>query len=548
LEALFASNDKPVSRLGDDTPSASEPASLLARARRLREIHGMSENGSRASAPPPRQSEPEPAFDAATSNELLGGLFAELGTPARAQQPANEQAGRSSRSSPAPVSASHHREQHPQQPYQPQPRHSPPVAQPRQATPAPGGWGYNAPVQPQQAAPQPDYWSPPQPAAPVPSLHGYAHDRSMSNSGPYQESQRPTGWEVPAPAATRQFDLRTLDQDTLVDQGVIAFDNGDYRRAVAFLQEASQRAPLNLQIRDALREAMEHQARALPAAALEQPGQGPPSGEYKARLVGSVASARSRSGEVPQLSPYLPAAPARKDLGAVRRRALPILRWVAILTVFGGAGVMGWPVIEPFAQQLLDQRSPGERQAQAILEKARVIAISTPAEALPLLEEARSQTGLLPATRSELEQLTAKAHHDLGNGAFEDANYDLAIEHFRDSVALATDDARGYFDLGSAIYYKATSASNRPSGNQRGPDKELLRQALEALETSLKLEPGDPARLNLAAEICVKLGQAPRAYPYWEEVLRRVNDKSNPYYRRAESNLRSHGQRGTARN
>ena len=372
----------------------------------------------------------------------------------------------------------------------------------------------------------------------------------------------------PAPRLTRD-----QQADTLVRHALHYYDQGDAMMSYRVLSEASQLAPLRGDIKQGLSDTLKLLARTMPPAqvaelstrfdarlpqefiqrllASAEPVAAPtptplPAGHGTDRvaveLPGRTEVPQPAAGYQPQMQGRALNLPARRAGGKLPR-LLPSLK-ILVMCVAGCAVLAGGVLAVglPGLPGLLQFTSAGERQARELAIQVRQHLVLNVEEALPLLEESDRLKEVTPSTLEELRQLRVEAHRKLGVAAFGRAAYDEAITHFEAMTRHDPENALGFAELGAARYIRVTNASNRGGGNAAAERAELTK-ALEATRRSLELSPGDPRQLAMAAQICVRMGEAHNAYQYWREIIRRVQSPNDPHRRAAESALRSHGQR-----
>jgi tetratricopeptide (TPR) repeat protein len=328
--------------------------------------------------------------------------------------------------------------------------------------------------------------------------------------------------------------LARVDDETLIQQADVALDAEQYKLAVALLREANRRYPLRKDIKKSLHFSVIMLARTSPDGA-----SAPPSASYS-RRIGSGIYRRQSVEEAPAARVPVPSPRSIARFERPSWNILPYASGAVGLCLLIGLAVIGWPILQQSASHVFDLRSEEERRALVLLDQANLAALTRPAEALDKLNDAIALDNLSDETTLQLKKAQATCFHKLGNNAFGDSDYQDAIKQYKLAVKNDPMNPKFHADLGTAYYYLANNDYNRRRG-EASIDKEKLRNALGAVEESLKLEPEVPANLNLAANVYVKLGQTHEAYPYWQRIIKVVDDKTDPFYRIAERALRSHG-------
>lgn len=119
----------------------------------------------------------------------------------------------------------------------------------------------------------------------------------------------------------------------------------------------------------------------------------------------------------------------------------------------------------------------------------------------------------------ELSQIS-KAHMSRGVKAYNEGDYPGAREHFDMAVKHDPADAKGF-------YYLALASARNPA---------TMRQAIQAIETAVQLEPYSPLYLKTAGLLCKRVGLAAKAERFLEEALQW--DQENQEIREALEGLR----------
>jgi curved DNA-binding protein CbpA len=119
----------------------------------------------------------------------------------------------------------------------------------------------------------------------------------------------------------------------------------------------------------------------------------------------------------------------------------------------------------------------------------------------------------------DLSQIS-KAYMSRGVKAYNDGDYPGAREHFDMAVKHDPGDAKGF-------YYLALASARNPA---------TMRQAVQAIETAVQLEPYNPLYLKTAGLLCKRVGLAAKAERFLEQALQW--DQENQEIREALEGLR----------
>ena len=137
----------------------------------------------------------------------------------------------------------------------------------------------------------------------------------------------------------------------------------------------------------------------------------------------------------------------------------------------------------------------------------------------------------LPASAKPVSEPVqiAKAYLTKGVKAYNEGQFGVARENFDMAVKHNPEDPR-------AFHYLSMASSRSP---------ETMRQAVQAIESAVQLEPFNPVYLKAAGLLCKKAGLAAKAERYLEDALKW--DQTSTEVKQALSELRQAKLEGTGR-
>jgi curved DNA-binding protein CbpA len=159
------------------------------------------------------------------------------------------------------------------------------------------------------------------------------------------------------------------------------------------------------------------------------------------------------------------------------------------------------------------EKAEAERKFQTITEAMNVL--TDPARR----KNHDAELSSLSRGQSEPGQLS-KVYMSKGIKAYRDSDFDTARENFDMAVKHNPKDAK-------AFHYLALASAKTPS---------LMRQAVQAIETAVQLEPYNPVFLKDAGLLCKRAGLTAKAERYLDEALKW--DKDNVEIQGALAELR----------
>ncbi len=159
------------------------------------------------------------------------------------------------------------------------------------------------------------------------------------------------------------------------------------------------------------------------------------------------------------------------------------------------------------------EKAEAERKFQTLTEAMNVL--TDPARR----KNHDAELSSLSRGQSEPGQLS-KVYMSKGIKAYRDSDFDTARENFDMAVKHNPKDAK-------AFHYLALASAKTPS---------LMRQAVQAIETAVQLEPYNPVFLKDAGLLCKRAGLTAKAERYLDEALKW--DKDNVEIQGALAELR----------
>lgn len=159
------------------------------------------------------------------------------------------------------------------------------------------------------------------------------------------------------------------------------------------------------------------------------------------------------------------------------------------------------------------EKAEAERKFQTLTEAMNVL--TDPARR----KNHDAELSSLSRGQSEPGQLS-KIYMSKGIKAYRDSDFDTARENFDMAVKHNPKDAK-------AFHYLALASAKTPS---------LMRQAVQAIETAVQLEPYNPVFLKDAGLLCKRAGLTAKAERYLDEALKW--DKDNVEIQGALAELR----------
>jgi len=159
------------------------------------------------------------------------------------------------------------------------------------------------------------------------------------------------------------------------------------------------------------------------------------------------------------------------------------------------------------------EKAEAERKFQTLTEAMNVL--TDPARR----KNHDAELSSLSRGQSEPGQLS-KVYMSKGIKAYRDSDFDTARENFDMAVKHNLKDAK-------AFHYLALASAKTPS---------LMRQAVQAIETAVQLEPYNPVFLKDAGLLCKRAGLTAKAERYLDEALKW--DKDNVEIQGALAELR----------
>jgi curved DNA-binding protein CbpA len=159
------------------------------------------------------------------------------------------------------------------------------------------------------------------------------------------------------------------------------------------------------------------------------------------------------------------------------------------------------------------EKADAERKFQTLTEAMNVL--TDPARR----KNHDAELSSLSRGQSEPGQLS-KVYMSKGIKAYRDSDFDTARENFDMAVKHNPKDSK-------AFHYLALASAKTPS---------LMRQAVQAIETAVQLEPYNPAFLKDAGLLCKRAGLTAKAERYLDEALKW--DKDNVEIQGALAELR----------
>lgn len=152
-----------------------------------------------------------------------------------------------------------------------------------------------------------------------------------------------------------------------------------------------------------------------------------------------------------------------------------------------------------------DDKASAERSFQTLTEAVNVLTNSSKRR-----QHDSELAANVPKAATDFTQI-AKAFLSRGVKSFNEGDFEAARSNFDMAVKHNPEDVR-------AQHYLALACARNPS---------MIRQAVQAIETAIQLEPYNPAYLKLAGLLCKKAGLLAKAERHYEEALRWDQDSSD---------------------
>jgi len=131
---------------------------------------------------------------------------------------------------------------------------------------------------------------------------------------------------------------------------------------------------------------------------------------------------------------------------------------------------------------------------------------------------------LLAVAATGCNKLRARDHLNKGVGAFRNAQFQLAIMHFKDAVDLDP-------TLLNARLYLATAYTQQYIPGGESPDNvKVAKQAIEAFEDVLKMDPNNVTAIASIAQVYYNMKDFDKAKEYQRRRLQVSPNDPEPYY------------------
>lgn len=324
--------------------------------------------------------------------------------------------------------------------------------------------------------------------------------------------------------------------ETLIEQGRVLLEEGDFRRAILCFRRAQAMAPFRKDVRLLMADAIDGRL-ASAEANLEQDFRDGDFAETRSgSRVGGQRRRRSSSGMtlafllrvaigvitlvfaivlinlVRDMMQATPAPGIASELGPAPPSPATSPAPVPEGSTSSGTVTAPAGATAPVTPSISAPPSP-PGFAELLQEARTVLAGDRYSDALALLEQARAAEG---ADASQVESLTAELYSRRGRQRYEAGSYAQALEDYQQADAHRPNDAETQYSLGWC--HHALGRERRTAGNESAAT-DHFRQARQAFERSISLDPNLAKSYRSLGQTLILLNDREGAFQAWRRTI-----------------------------